>query len=331
MTHPPLISVIVVAWNAGEWLRHCLDALDAQTFREFETIVVDNGATDGCWRAAEGRPGVRLIHAGANLGFAAGNNLAAREAAGTWLALLNPDAIAAPDWLEKLAAATRRHPGATMFGSLQVDHADPSRLDGCGDVYHVSGLAWRGGYGRPEAERPRADAEVFAPCAAAALYRRDAFLAAGGFDEDWFCYFEDVDLGFRLRLMGGRAVQVADAVVRHVGSASTGRRSAFAVYHGTRNRLWTFAKDMPLPALVLFAPLHLAMSLLMLAKAVPQGVLGPTLRGLGDGVKGLPRVLAKRRRVARGGSALGAMAWSPLAALGRRPVARPVTYREEGR
>ena len=87
--------------------------------------------------------------------------------------------------------------------------------------------------------------EVFAACAAAALYRRDAFEALGGFEERFFCYYEDVDLGFRLRLAGGRCVLEPRAIVRHVGSASSGQVSGFAEYHGTRNRLWTFLRDMP--------------------------------------------------------------------------------------
>jgi GT2 family glycosyltransferase len=131
-------------------------------------------------------------------------------------------------------------------------------LDGAGDEYHVSGLAWRrfynhlaNGYGlKPE--------EVFGACAAAAMYRREDFLKIGGFDEDYFSYFEDVDLSFRLRLAGGRCLYVPDAIVHHVGSASTGKLSDFVVYYGHRNLVWTFFKDMPgtlvlgLPALYIY-------------------------------------------------------------------------------
>ncbi len=125
----------------------------------------------------------------------------------------------APDWLEQLIAATRRNPDVVMFGSTQIDATDPQRLDGAGDHYLASGLPWRGGHGWPVKELPR-EAEVFAPCAAACLIRADAFREAKGFDERFFCYVEDVDLAFRLRLMGHCCIQVPAAVVRHVGAAA---------------------------------------------------------------------------------------------------------------
>ena len=155
--------------------------------------------------------------------------------------------------------ATTRHPDAVMFGSTQIDAADIRRLDGAGDVYHASGLVWRGHHGAPVGSLPP-EGEVFAPCAAAALYRRDLFLEAGGFDEGFFCYCEDVDLGFRLRLLGHKCIQVAGARVHHVGSAITGRRSTFATYHSTRNRIWMFVKNMPMALLVPLLPLHIALN-----------------------------------------------------------------------
>lgn len=336
MPAAPAVTVMIVAHQAGAHLRRCLAALGAQTCTDFEAIIVDNGSTDGAVAALAPLPAwVRAIDAGGNLGFAAANNLAAREARGTWLAALNPDAFPDPEWLGALIAATRRHPQAVMFGSTQIDDADPARLDGAGDCYHALGLAWRGGYGHPVAALPP-EGTVFAPCAAAALYRRDAFLAAGGFDERFFCYHEDVDLGFRLRLAGHVCVQVAAARVRHVGSATTGRRSAFAVYHGTRNRIWTFMKTMPDPLLWPLLPGFLLLNLALLARAVPQGVAGPTWRGIVDGCRGVPvlwpsRRAIQRRRSASSGALARAMTWAPGPALRRAPDVRPLGGTEGGR
>ena len=322
----PAVSVLIVNYNSGGDLGRCLAALTAQTMRDFEVVLVDNGSTDGSLDQAlaeSGLPRLRLIRAGENLGFAAGNNRAAATAQAPLLALLNPDAFAAPDWLAVLLDAAGRHPDVAMFGSTQLVDADPDRLDGAGDVYHISGLVWRGaGDVRPEALPAEADA--FCPCAAAALYRRDAFVEAGGFDERFFCYCEDVDLGFRLRLAGQRALQIKAAQVRHKGSATTGRYSPFAAYHGTRNRLWVFAKCMPLPLLALLWPLHLAVTALVLVRAARRGIARPVLRGFTDGIAGLGPVLSARRSVqARRTVPLGrlmrAMRWSPLALLTRRP------------
>ncbi|MBF0395006.1 MAG: glycosyltransferase family 2 protein, partial [Alphaproteobacteria bacterium] len=291
----PFFSVLVVNWCSGPWLSRCLDALERQTWRDFEIIVVDNGSTDGSAAAADGRSGVTLIEAGANLGFAAGNNRAAARAGGRWLVLLNPDAVAEPDWLAMLAEGIERHPWAAVFGSTQLSWDDPGVLDGVGDAYHASGLAWRAGIGHQAAAIPP-DYETFAACAAAAAIRADAFAEAGGFDESYFCYFEDVDLCFRLRLLGHRVVQLERARVRHAGSASSGRRGDFAVFHGTRNRMWTFVKDMPGPLVWPLLPLHALMTAVMLVRAVPMGVFPATWRGVVEGVRGLPAVLASRRR-----------------------------------
>ena len=274
------VCVVIVNYNGGTMIERCLDALAAQRQQDFEVIVVDNGSNDGSLEALRARPErfakpprFRLIEAGGNLGFARANNLAIGETEATWIATLNPDAYAAPNWLAEMLAGARRHPEAAAFGATLLDATRPDRLDGAGDVYHASGLAWRGAHGY-SAERLPAEGEVFAPCAAAALYRREAVRELGGFDGRYFCYLEDVDLGFRLRLAGHRCVQLPKAVVRHESSGIAGRRSGFAVYHGQRNLLWTFVKDMPGPLLATLLPFHALAQLLLLARNLPRGTFG---------------------------------------------------------
>ena len=297
------VCVVIVNYNGGAMVERCLDCLAGQTTQAFEVIVVDNGSRDGSLERLRARPEVtakparyRLIEAGGNLGFARANNLAIAETRAAWVATLNPDGFAAPDWLAEMLAGVQRHPAAAAFGATLVDQARPERLDGAGDVYHASGLAWRGAHGYP-ADRLPAEGEVFAPCAAAALYRRDALHAVGGFDGRYFCYLEDVDLGFRLRLAGQRCVQLPKAVVHHVSSGIVGRRSAFAVYHGQRNLLWTFVKDMPGPLFALLLPVHLLAQGLLLARNLPRGTFRPAARGLRDGLRGLPAIWQARREV----------------------------------
>lgn len=323
---PPTISVIVVAYEPGERLAACLDAVAAQTLAPAEVLIVDNGSSDGSVAAARGRPELRVLSPGGNTGFARGNNLAADEARGDWLALLNPDAYPAPDWLERLAAATTRWPEAAMFGSTQLDHADPSRLDGAGDAYFAFGCPWRGGHGHPAGALPP-EGEVFAACGAAMLFRRDVFLALGGFDERFFCYGEDVDLGFRLRLAGGRCVQVPDAVVRHEGSGVSGRHSDFTTYHGHRNRVWTYAKGVPGPLLALTLPGHLVLNALLWINAARRGGGKAYGRAVWDALLGLGPVWRDRRRLQRGRTAsvsevAAALCWSPLRFARRAPHVR---------
>jgi GT2 family glycosyltransferase len=274
--------------------------VERQTLRPRRTIVVDNLSTDGSTDGLEARfPAVELVRPGRNLGFAAANNLAVGRADDCeWVALLNPDAFPEPDWLERLLDAAAAESEFSFFGSRLVLDADPARLDGTGDLLHVSGLAFRRDHGAP-ATTARGREEVFSACAAAALYRRDAFLAAGGFDESFFCYFEDSDLAFRLRLVGHRCLHVDDAVVRHVGSSTGGRTSDFTVYHQYRNQVWTYVKNMPAPLLLLYLPQHLLVNALQLGAYGLAGRGRVLARAKRDALGGLPAVLRRRREVQR--------------------------------
>lgn len=317
------ICVIIVNYNGGRWLGPCLEAVKRQTFRDFDVVLVDNGSTDGSMSCAQNFPeNWKIILAGENLGFAVANNLAARQTETPWLAMLNPDTVADENWLSEFVAARDRYPDVAMFGSSLINLDDSTRMDGMGDCYHISGLAWRGGHGsvRPE-NLP--EGEVFAPCAAAAFYRRDVFEAAGGFDEDFFCYMEDVDLAFRLRLAGHRCIQLASSIVAHAGSAISGRRSAFAIYHGYRNLIWTFARNMPLGLMIVALPFHLILVLALLAKSLAAGGLGDAVRGFAAGYGGLGRALAKRDKTPGKIGMLvlaKSLVWSPLAAARRAIV-----------
>jgi GT2 family glycosyltransferase len=284
---------------------------------DFEAVVVDNGSRDASLaqaRAAITDPRITYLAIGDNLGFAAGNNRAAAGARTPYLATLNPDAAPAPDWLARLLAAADAQPDVAMWGSTQLDAADPARFDGIGDRYFALGLPWRGGHGRPVHPLPPR-APTFAPCAAAALYRRDGFEALDGFDARFFCYIEDVDLGFRWRLAGGTALQVGDAVVHHAGGASAAP-SGFAAYHGVRNLIWAFVKNMPAPLFWPLLPGHVVLVALLLVRAVLQGNGAAVGRGIVHALADLPAVWAERRAVqARRRASTAAIAaalnWAP--------------------
>ena len=293
-------TVIIVNWNSWDILSRCLEKLQQQTFQNFNLLVVDNASdVPAPSNLLERYPNIALIQNKSNLGFAAANNQAINLLIDTeWVVLLNPDAYPEPDWLENLIAAARKNPGFAMFASRQVMDGKKSLLDGDGDVYHVSGLVWRDGHGRPLSEADVVQREIFSPCAAAALYRRDAFLSVGGFDEDFFCYVEDVDLGFRLRLMGHRCLLVPSAVVHHIGSATSGgQHSDFAVYHGHRNLVWTYVKNMPCFLFWTCLPLHIAMNLAAIFIFSIRGKGLVMLRAKRDAIKGLPKMWAKRKQI----------------------------------
>jgi GT2 family glycosyltransferase len=292
----PSISFIILAWNSAAHLPRCLDALVAQTIQDFEVIIVDNHSDDDSTVGLEKKyPGLNLCikRLSSNLGFAAANNIGARLAQGAWLALLNADAFPEPDWLANMLAAAQRHPNA-FFSSCLVQANAPDLLDGQGDIYHASGLAWRRNYNRPRTLNPP-EGEVFSACAAAAFYPTRTFLAVGGFDEDYFAYHEDVDLGFRLRLRGLKCFYIPEAVVHHIGSTSFGKRGERATYYGHRNLVWTFIKDMPGPLFWLFLPIHLVYTFVHLAyfTTIKQGHV--IWKAKLDAWKGLGPMLKKRK------------------------------------
>jgi GT2 family glycosyltransferase len=312
------VAVVICNWNGGRFLPRALEALAAQGRPADRIIVVDNGSTDGSVAIVRrDYPNVELVELGRNAGFAAANNAGARAARDCdWLVLLNPDAFPEPQWLDELIGAGEARAGVAMVASRMVRAGAPDELDGTGDVYHVSGMAWRRDHGRRAASSEVADTpgEVFSTCGGAAAYRREAFMAAGGFDEDYSSFFEDTDLAFRLRLAGQRCWYAPKAVVHHVGSGTAGEKSDYSVYHGHRNLVWTYAKNMPWPLVLLYLPQHL------LLNAVSFGWF--TLRGQGrtlwrakvDAVRGLPRALGKRRRIQASASVTP---WKVRAAMNR--------------
>jgi GT2 family glycosyltransferase len=259
--HSPHVTVIIVYWNGIDFIDRCLKALFAQTFQDFEVILVDNGSTDGAMADIEKHwPQIQALRLDKNLGFAVANNVAAKKAKGEWLALLNSDAFPEPGWLAALLLASEEHPDLFFFASQQIQANDPHLLDGTGDEYNIGGIAWRRQYDMPVEEAVQVVDEVFSACGAAAFYPKDAFLSVGGFDEDFFSYLEDVDLGFRLRLKGFRCLYVPMAKVLHVGSASLGRESEFAIYHSQRNMAWMYLKNMPSPYFWRYLPRHILLN-----------------------------------------------------------------------
>lgn len=333
---PPALSVVIVAYNSGATLGGCVAALAAQTYADFELVIVDNASPQHeAGPAAEALPGARLIEAGDNLGFAAGVNLGARAARGRWLVLLNPDAYPDPDWLEQLVSASARHPQVRAFTSRQVMAQDRGVLDGLGDVMSAPAIPYRGGYLSPDpGDTP--EGEVFSPCGAAMMVDRSLFLSLGGLDESFFCYCEDVDFGYRLQLAGEPTLLAPRAVIAHEGSASSGGpKSEFAVFHGTRNRFWVLVKNTPLLLLPLILPLHLLAFAVVSLRPQNRPLLGVTWRGFKAALAGLGPVWSSRRQVQAGRQATTlqiarALTWNPADLSRRRAVIRPLRPSRRG-
>lgn len=297
MMSKPFFSILILFWKSEQYLPESLNALDRQTFRDFEVILLNNGADnppDPELLAQHPKLNLRVLHSDKNLGFTGGNNLAARHARGEYLVLLNGDAFPEPDWLAKLHQAAQDTPNH-CFASRLINARQAELLDGEWNVYHASGLALRKNHHQPVGKSSQRPRFVISACAAASAYPRPAFELVGGFDEDFFAYMEDIDLDLRLQLAGFSFIYLPDAIVHHVGSGSTASRSAFSTYYGQRNLIWTFVKNMPGFLFYLLLPVHIFFNLLYLLASLFM-FSGKELRqGKMDALKKLPQMLAKRK------------------------------------
>jgi GT2 family glycosyltransferase len=294
----PAASLVVLNFNGRNWLPGCLGAIAAQRGAPpFETILVDNGSSDGSVAAVRAAwPAVRILETGSNLGFAGGNNAGARVARGAWLVFLNNDTVAEPDWLARLQAEADANPGFAIVTSRLVFMDDPSVVDSAGDGYMRAGGAFKHGHGGGAGEFA-SSREVFGACGGAFMIRREAFESLGGFDTRFFMNYEDVDLSYRARLRGLRIWYAASAIVRHAGSGSLGAVSATAVYYSQRNLEWTWIKNTPPGLFASTAVPHVIYSLAGVAHYIATGRGMAAVRGKWAALQALPQVLADRRRV----------------------------------
>ena len=295
----PFFSVLILFWKSAQFLADNLQALEEQSFKDFEVILLDNGAEeppDPSVLSLHPELDLHLLRSETNLGFAAGNNLAARQAQGEYVILLNNDAFPQPNWLATLHQFAQGYPGH-CFASRLLQADNPNVLDGEWNVYHASGLAWRQNHSRPTSFGSASPRYVMSACAAASAYPRLAFEQIGGFDEDFFAYMEDIDLDLRLRLAGYPCLYLPEAVVQHVGSGSTGYRSEFSTFYGQRNLVWAFVKNMPGLLFWLLLPAHILVNLAYLIAAMFM-LNGKALwQAKKAAISALPVIWQKRRQV----------------------------------
>jgi GT2 family glycosyltransferase len=242
------VTVVVPTLAADETLDECLASLERQTFSDFDVIIVDNSARQAARRAGEAGGRVRVIANDRNVGFGAAVNQGFRESEAPYIAVLNDDATAHPGWLEALVGALATRPDVGM-GASQVRHASDGCLDSAGMLLCLDGSSKQRGHLESPACYTRQE-EALLPSGSAALYRREMLEEIGLFDESFFLYCEDTDLGLRARWAGWECLYVPEAVVEHRYSHSSGKASALKAYYVERNRLFVIFKNFPLLDLV---------------------------------------------------------------------------------
>ncbi len=245
MKAKPLVSVIVVTVNNLDLLRNCLDSLFYQDYAPMEIIVVDNGSDEDVQGAmALEFPNVRVLRLPKNQGFAGGNNRGIELSKGKYIALINNDAVAEPHWLSAMVAVAETNPSIAAVASIIIDGNQPKVLDSCGVGIGLDGMSRQAMRGMPvpALEQPK-DLLLFSGCAC--LLRKDVLNTVGPFDEDFFAYCEDTDLGLRISRAGWKIVAAPNAYVKHFYSLTAGKFSLQKIYWVERNHVWVALKNFP--------------------------------------------------------------------------------------
>ncbi|MBU1205384.1 MAG: glycosyltransferase family 2 protein [Proteobacteria bacterium] len=308
----PFVSAIVVNWNGKNYLGECLESLRKQTFLDFEIIVVDNGSTDGSVEYLRSHfPECLIIPNTSNNGFGKGNNQGIKKAKGKYIALLNNDAQADSHWLEELLKVAEEDPRVGMVASKIYLHGSGKVIDNVGHLMYRDGL--NRGRGRLELDQGQFDAieDVLFPSGCAALYRRAMLEEVGLFDEDFFAYGDDTDLGLKGRLAGWKCVYVPGAVVYHRYSQSSSSYSPLKAFYVERNRVWIAVKYFPL-FLLLTSPFYTFLRFFFQGYGALSGrgaagkfsqeyshfhLLRILLKAYASAIQGLPKMWKKRKAI----------------------------------
>lgn len=292
----PLISIVIPNYNGADVLEVCLQSLLHQTYARKEILVVDNASQDQSAEVVRRiAPGTRILQQPRNLGFAAAVNRGVLAARGEWVAVLNNDTEAAADWLAECAAAIERHPDASFLACRILDFHRRDRIYSAGDCFLRHGIGYRRGQDQLDSDEYRHEMPIFSACGCAALFRTFAWNAARGFNEDFFAYLEDVELGVRLQTAGARGYYVPSAVVHHIGGSTSGGEFApMVVRLRTRNAILLLLQTLPGPILWRCLPMILASQLVWVGRTIAHGRLLSYLRGLAGVLPLAPRRIRDR-------------------------------------
>ena len=295
----PLISIIIPNYNGARYLDPCLHSLQSQSYANMEIVVVDNASDD---RSAEivleAAPKAILLRNSRNLGFAGGANAGIRASHGDWVAILNNDTEAAKDWLTECVRAIQNHPDAAFLACRILEFFDRSRIFSAGDCFLRAGMGYRRGQEQHDREDFHQECEIFSTSGCAALYRRSVLEKIGYFDDRFFAYLEDVELGLRLQAAGNRGYYVPRAEVYHYGAATGGGEfSRLAVRLRTRNSVLLLLKSVPGKFLLRCLPMILIAQLSWFLRVAAHKRLASYMKGLGEALLLAPTMIQERARL----------------------------------
>jgi len=295
-----LVSIVIPNWNGKRFLPGCLDSLSKLEYGKVEIVVVDNGSSDGSIELLRNQyPQVRLVRFEKNTGFSVAVNAGIENSQGEFIALLNNDTIVEPNWISEMMRVLDEHPEAGSAGCKMLAYDDRQLLDGAGDGYRRGGLPGRIGHRERDFGQFDTQRYILGACGGAALYRRSMFDDIGLFDDDYFAYLEDVDMGLRAQNAGYKCIYVPTAVMYHLGCGTTGSGyHPMVVKLSAQNNFNTIVKNIPGPLLWKFFPQILYWQMYYLAVVIVRGgQVVPWMYGTLCALTLLPKMLVKRARI----------------------------------
>lgn len=281
-----MVSIVIPNYNGINFLANCLQSLQKQSFEEFETIVVDNGSFDeSTLYIKENFPEVILVELDKNYGFSKAVNEGIRKSVSKYVILLNNDTTVDQKFVEELVKVMEESKEIFSCQAKMLQMYDADCIDDAGDYYCSLGWAFARGKGKPSVLYQE-DANIFAACAGAGIYRREVFEQIGYFDEAHFAYLEDIDIGYRARIHGFKNKYAAKSIVYHAGSASSGSRyNEFKVELASRNSIYLIYKNMPYLQIFLNLPLLLIGFIIKIIFFSKKGFGKTYLLGLKKGMR----------------------------------------------
>lgn len=292
------ISIIIPNYNGINYIENCLHALERQTYKSFEIIVIDNASTDGSYEIINNYSCLtKVIQLDKNYGFSKAVNEGIKRADGDYIVLLNNDTEVDKDWLLELVKCIEDDDKIFSCSSMMIRADEREKIDDAGDEYNIFGWSHKRGEGT-SIKKYNTNRMVFSSCGGASIYRKKIFDEIGYFDENFFAYMEDVDLSYRARINGYKNVYCSKAIVYHIGSATSGSKyNSFKVKLSARNNIYTVYKNMPLIQLIINLPFLILGFLIKGVFFSIKGLGKEYFNGIIEGFKGLKNIKKTKFRL----------------------------------
>lgn len=265
MNKDPLVSIIIINYNGKHHLQKCLPSLGAITYKKTEIIVVDNGSDDGSTEYIEKNyPETKVLKNEGNNGFAKANNQGLEVSTGKYILLLNNDTKVEPGFMEPLVNHLQEVPECAAVQSKILLMEEPGKIDSTGSFLTRSGFLKHEGFNETDKGQYNKKRYIFSPKGACMLISKDALIKTTLFDENFFAYFEETDLAWRMWLAGYKINFIPKSVIYHeVGATSSKLRTEFIEYHSFKNRIASVFRNMGTPSLIFTLPANIIISACM--------------------------------------------------------------------